>query len=133
MKLIQILPFILIFNVFVYIPLFTEAGSTECGSVPTDGCVVSQSTTFISGFYDLPNGISIAVSQVTLDCNGAILDGSNGLVNGNGITIIGKNNVLIQNCNIQYYKEYGIRANELHDSILRENNITHSKYALLKF
>jgi len=58
--------------------------AVECGSTPTDGCVVTQYTTFNPGNYYLPNGITINAKYVTLDCQGATLIGSG---SGKGIKI----------------------------------------------
>lgn len=77
-----------------------SSSAVECGSVPTDNCDVTQSTTFAQGNYSLPNGINITVFGVTLDCNGSTLIGSGG---GNGINIRGQDNVIVKNCIIQNY------------------------------
>lgn len=38
--------------------------------VPVDGMVITENTTFQPGTYNLPNGISIGASDITLDMNG---------------------------------------------------------------
>src|SRR3989344_3290206 len=60
---------------FFVINSISLVSAVECGSVPSNGCTVSQSTTFQLGTYNLPSGISIVSNNVVLDCNGATLQG----------------------------------------------------------
>lgn len=48
----------------------------EC-IIPEDGMVIMENTLFCQGYYNLPNGISIGADDITLDCNGAFLEGDN--------------------------------------------------------
>ncbi|MBI2548516.1 hypothetical protein HYW21_04150 [Candidatus Woesearchaeota archaeon] len=78
----------------------------ECGALPTDGCVVTQNTTFQPGVFDLPNGIRIEANNIFLDCNNALLQGFNGGYYGRdnyGIRLDGYHNVAIKNCNLSSY------------------------------
>ncbi|MFH1978401.1 MAG: NosD domain-containing protein, partial [Candidatus Aenigmatarchaeota archaeon] len=74
----------------------------ECGSTPTDGCVVTTDTTFTPGTYILPNGISLGANDVTVDCNGATLRGSFS-VSAAGIFMDSKSGNTIKNCVIEFY------------------------------
>lgn len=42
---------------------------------PTNGLVITEDTTLAPGVYFLPNGITIASDNLTLDGNGAVLVG----------------------------------------------------------
>jgi parallel beta-helix repeat protein len=72
----------------------------ECGSVPTDGCTITVSTTFTAGVYQLPNGIAVLANNIILDCNNAQLQGSQST--GLGI-YVNSTNVTIRNCLISNY------------------------------
>ncbi len=74
--------------------------------VPTDGMVITEDTTFVPGTYELPNGVSIGASGITLDMNGATLVGTD--FANYGVTCIGFDNVTIANGVIKNYY-YGIR------------------------
>ena len=62
---------------FLFLISINLVSAVECGSIPTDGCVVTVNTTFNSGTYNLPNGISIGNNNIILNCNGAKLYGNN--------------------------------------------------------
>ncbi len=51
-------------------------GDVQCGTIPTNGCDVNVNVTFVSGTYNLPEGVDICLSNMTLNCNGATLVGS---------------------------------------------------------
>ncbi|MEK6945366.1 MAG: hypothetical protein AABW63_01080, partial [Nanoarchaeota archaeon] len=51
----------------------TSPNAVECGSIPTSGCFVTTSTTFIRGIYSLPEGIWIEANNTVLDCNGSTI------------------------------------------------------------
>ena len=74
--------------------------------VPTDGMVITTDTTFTPGTYNLPNGVSIGASGVTLDMNGAELVGT-GFQNY-GVTSSGFSDVTIANGTVRNYY-YGMR------------------------
>ncbi len=77
--------------------------AVECGSVPTDGCTITQNTTFTQGTYNLPNGIGFdSQFGLLLDCNGATLIGSG---SSNGITLDASNRINIKNCMIKNYSK----------------------------
>jgi len=89
--------------VFIVLSLFMTleiVSAVECGSVPTDGCDVTQDTTFDTGTYNFPSGISMGANSITLDCNGSTLIGSG---SGDGINTQGSDNSIIANCTIQNY------------------------------
>ena len=83
-------------------------GRAQGGTVvPTDGMVITENTTFEPGTYDLPNGVSIGASGITLDVNGAVLVGTD--FANYGVTCIGFNDVTITNGVLRNYY-YGIRV-----------------------
>ncbi|MDP2750876.1 MAG: right-handed parallel beta-helix repeat-containing protein [Nanoarchaeota archaeon] len=84
----------------------------ECGPTPTDNCIVTQNTVFNPGTYNLPSGIRMSVSDVTLDCNGATLIGPGQNSGSNGIQLVAANNINIKNCNIKDYN-VGIMTNAI--------------------
>lgn len=75
--------------------------------VPTDGMLITQDTTFVPGTYLLPNGITIAADNITLNGNGALLVGA--ARTGRGVTLLGRRNVQINNVRLQEYY-HGIYA-----------------------
>lgn len=97
----------------------------ECGSTPTDGCVVTVNTTFNAGTYYLPNGIEINASNIVLDCNGATLEGSN-IGHSKGVHINNNKNNIIKNCVIKKYY-YGIRINASNNNTIINNTVHSSK------
>jgi len=78
--------------------LFSYVSAVECGSVPVDGCIVSQNTNFTTGTYNLANGIDISVDSIILDCQGSTLIGTN-----TGIEVFGSDNLIIKNCILKNY------------------------------
>lgn len=74
----------------------------ECGALPTDGCVVTGNTTFQPGVFDLPNGIRIEASNLTLDCNGALFEGQDYYYTA--ISLYVQEGVTIKNC--EFYNYY---------------------------
>jgi len=91
----------LIFSISLFSINFVLA--VECGSVPTNGCTITQNTTFVNGTYNLPNGIDIENSNIFLDCNNSMIRGDN-LVNTYGIFIVADRDYnTIKNCHIANY------------------------------
>jgi hypothetical protein len=86
----------------------TSVAAVECGTNPTDGCTISQNTTFNTGNYVLPNGITIGGDSFTLDCNGSTLLQGSGGYTATGISNVGRDSVTIKNCVISGYN-YGVR------------------------
>ena len=115
----------LIYFVLLYLLIITlDVSAAECGATPTNGCTISQSTTFNPGTYNLPGGIVIIRSNLVLDCNNAVLDG--GTTTSSGITIMqtATKNLVIKNCNVTNY-ENAIKtvSNLTGSSILNSNFI----------
>ncbi len=86
-----------------------STAAVECGSNPTDGCVISQNTTFNPGTYVLPNGTTIIADNIVLNCNGATLNGIEPqpfpiYVWQEAINADGKHNIVIKNCRIINYR-----------------------------
>ncbi len=99
--------------------------------VPTDGMIIGYDTTLCYGVYDLPGNLSfpairISTGDITLDCNGATLNGG---INGHGIAMMGGySNVIIKNCNLNGYR-IGISCGGYpygSNTTFSNNNISHS-------
>jgi parallel beta-helix repeat protein len=89
--------------------------------VPFDGRVFITNTVLVQGTYNLPNGVSIGASGVTLDMNGAVLVGSN--FNNYGVTSIGHDAVVIKNGTIRGYY-YGVRIENGTNVQVLTNNLS---------
>lgn len=74
--------------------------------VPTNGMVIKESTTFASGTYNLPDGVSIAADNVVLDFGGATLVGTN--FTGVGVSCKGYSGVTMFNGTLTNYY-YGMK------------------------
>ncbi|MCL4869752.1 MAG: right-handed parallel beta-helix repeat-containing protein [Anaerolineae bacterium] len=75
---------------------------------PTNGLVITEDTTLAPGVYFLPNGITIASDNLTLDGNGAVLVGQK--QQGCGLTLFNQKQVTVKNLGLQGYY-HGIYAN----------------------
>lgn len=80
-------------------------GSRAC-TTPTDDMVFNSNTTFCTGTYNLPSGVSIIANGVTLDCNNSLLVGNqsmNGFDPVQAISALIVSGATIMNCNITNY------------------------------
>jgi parallel beta-helix repeat protein len=89
--------------------------------VPQDGMTIVEDTVLQPGVYLLPNGITIDADNVTLDCNGAVLIGTNR--EGRGITCIGRSGVTITGVVLREYY-HGIYCKDCKELTLTKNQIT---------
>lgn len=104
---------------------FEERKSVGECTIPEDGMVIIEDTTFCPGTYNLPIGIAIGADNIILDCDGAVLDGN---YNGNtGIQISGRNGVSIKNCNVRNYNMHGIDLRSSSNNNILNNTITNNK------
>lgn len=87
--------------------------------VPADGMVITEDTTFEPGTYNLPSGISIGASNITLDMNGAELVGSNFL--NHGISSDGFDNFTITGGTVRGYFYGLVIQNSVGVQILNNN------------
>ena len=101
-------------------------------TTPTDGMSITENTTFCTGTYDLPDGITLGASSIVLDCNGAVLNGSGF---NRGILDWTANNVIIRNCTVKNY-DYGIYFYNtsgsntiIYNNILNNNNGIYFPYS----
>jgi len=62
-------------------------------TTPKNGMVITKSTNFLPGDYQLKDGISVGASNIVIDFKGCQFIGLN--FNGVGITIIGQKNVTL--------------------------------------
>lgn len=88
-------------------------------TVPTDGMTITSDTTLAPGTYILPNGLTIAADNVTLNGNGARLIGSGA---GAGVTVKGRSGVKVKGLGISGYF-HGIYAKDCKGLTLKHNTI----------
>ena len=100
-------------------------GAKKC-TTPTDGMVIIENTTFCSGTYNLPNGISIGADNVELDCNNAILNGTTSVSGKSAINISFINNIIIKNCVIENYHKGIVLFNSIGNQI-RSNKLSYNR------
>ncbi|MBN1202491.1 MAG: right-handed parallel beta-helix repeat-containing protein [Anaerolineae bacterium] len=93
---------------------------SDNGVVPSDGMIITQDTRLAPGTYVLPNGITIAADNVTLDGTGALLVSRE--QTGVGIRIEGQRGVTIRGLAISGYY-HGIRADHCHDLTIKNVRI----------
>lgn len=89
--------------------------------VPTDGMNITEDTTFVPGTYNLPNGIRIGASGVTLDMNGAVIVGTN--FENYGVRSLQHDDVTIKNGVIRGYY-YGIRVENGSNIKILDNDLS---------
>jgi surface protein/parallel beta-helix repeat protein len=89
--------------------LNTGAGSSECGSLDIE----NKSCTLTGNISSLENGFNITAQNITLDCGGNYIIGSN-VPNSKGI-LINSSNVTIMNCKFSNFPVdiYVVNANNL--------------------
>jgi parallel beta-helix repeat protein len=87
--------------------------------VPRDGMMIASSVRLCTDVYYLDKGIMIAGSDVTLDCNGAVLKSWNG---GKGISIEHVSNVTVTKCRIVNYN-VGIYVRNATRVYLEDNHL----------
>lgn len=104
--------------IFLILVLLLPAVNAEC-TEPTDSMTIKEDVVFCSRTFDLPNGLIIGADDITIDCNTGILRGNS--QSGTGITIEGRKNVLIQNCNIVTYK-VGVYVKESSQITITKNS-----------
>jgi hypothetical protein len=112
----------------------TVTTAVECGTVPTVGCTLSASTTFVPNTYYL-NGSStgaliINAHNIVVDCNGSTFIG-NSTQEASNRCFYGdlKNNITIENCNISTY-ERAINIRRSPDLKLINNTINNSEFGI---
>ena len=92
-----------------------------------DSCVeaydlmpVTQTMILCTKAYDLPSGLTIKTSNITLDCNGALMRGT-GVQEGTGITLDNVENVEVKNCNLLNYNTGVLLQNSNRNHIDKNN------------
>ncbi|MEJ5309084.1 MAG: DUF1565 domain-containing protein [Anaerolineae bacterium] len=89
---------------------------------PTDGMVITADTTFKSGIYVLPHGLSIAADGITVDGNGALLIGQGRTGNRKAIRIAADQDHGIRP--LDPSGRWGQPAPRPHDHAIYRNTIT---------
>ena len=104
-----------------YLPLTYDTGSLGNNCIEISEDYILHETITCDG----DNGITIAADDITLDCNGQMINGT-GV--GAGISIDGKSNVIIKNCTITNFY-YGVKLlNTDNVQIIEENNIGNNTF-----
>ena len=114
------------------------ATAVECGSIPTDGCKVTQNTIFQRGVYNLPNGILVGsvfpdiADGIGLDCNlsrinGTLLQSSVGIMIGSsGPDVPGQT---LKDCIISNY-DVGIQSGTVNSLFNNNALLNNSRYGM---
>lgn len=121
---------------------WNDAGTTGCTYpcvkyvTPKDDLYINSDTTLCPGVYNIadsgePGVIIINASNVVLDCNGAII---NGTMTGSDYGIYSRDydNVTIKNCNVMNYLT-GIELEMSSDSTITHNNLSFNRYGIYLF
>ena len=95
-------------------------GCVPC-TTPQNNMIVTTNTLLCPGEYELPNGISIASSGITLRCDGAVLRGSLSQ-DSVGVGVNGFDNVKISGCEIREYAT-GIQVANSKNTEIFENKL----------
>lgn len=97
-------------------------------AVAADECIdaydlmpVTQTMILCNRAYDVPGGVVIATSNITFDCNGAIIRGT-GVQQGVGITLENVEGVDVKNCNLLNY-ETGFLLKNSNRNHVHQNNL----------
>lgn len=130
-----------------------EPGPDGSGGPPTCGATVLADLTLTSDLQDCSeDGLVVAASNVTLDCNGFAITGAGSASNTAGIRSHGTSGVTIQNCRIENFtngitledasthtvmqntlvgnKSAGLYVHRSTDNILQENEVERNGYGI---
>lgn len=99
--------------------ILASFAAAECVK-PTDFMFVNESVEFCSDTFDIPNGIRIVASDITIDCKTAILRGNAG-VSEIGILVENVKNVTIRNCQVLTFAQ-GLFLKNVTHSLFEKNN-----------
>jgi len=103
---------------FIFLVLASFAAA-ECVR-PTDFMFINESVEFCSDTFDIPNGMRIIASDITIDCKTAILRGNAG-TSEIGILIENVKNVTIRNCQVLTFAQ-GLFLKNVTHSLFEKNN-----------
>lgn len=98
-------------------------------TIPEDGIVVRENTSFCYGAYEIKGGINVAADGVVVECNNSVLTG-NGI--GYGILLRDRRDVVVKNCTLSNY-EVGIYMESTNNSIIRSNHLAKNKFGIALF
>ncbi|ETO19101.1 PKD domain containing protein [Reticulomyxa filosa] len=91
--------------------------------IPTDGMNITSSVKFAPGTYYLAHGVNIAADNIEVDLNNCSIVGKD--FENVGISIIGHNNVKVQNGNISSYY-YGVKLVDCNFVYIMSNIISNN-------
>ena len=113
--------------IFVFAQVFVQVNAVAC-TMPKNSMSIRDDLLICDGIHDLPDGLILDESNVTVDCNGATIRGDYG---GVAFKLKNKRGVIVKNCVIErfdyaYYFDgvngYQLKNNSLED-ILHEAHI----------
>ena len=97
----------------------------SCGQYLTENTVMSND------LLDCPgDGLVINADNVTLDCDGHLIDGDGSGSSDRGIRVAAKDNVIVKNCNISDFYE-GLAAPTSNNFSLLNSNLFNNRYYAL--
>jgi len=102
----------------------------EC-VVPTNNMLINESIQLCTDIYNLTNGVRIADSDVSLDCNGATLNGSHA-EDTIGVFAQEVGDIKIFNCKISGYRS-AIYFTRVESSMVYDNYLSRNAYGLYLF
>ena len=112
--------FLLLLSSFVF---------AECLEV-TDGMTITESVRMCADTFDVPSGITIAANNIDIDCNSAVLRGSEG--SNVGITVKTAQNVSIRKCNLLTF-DTGIVFENVKFSTIEDTGLLKNKVGIRMF
>jgi|GEM_PF-2640012 len=105
---------------FLLIILLASFASAQCVK-PSDFMFINESVEFCSDTFDVPNGLNVVASDITIDCKTAILRGNAGVSNI-GILVENVKNVTIRNCQVLTFAQ-GLFLKNVTHSLFEKNNL----------
>src|SRR3989344_5340445 len=105
--------------ILVFLFLITSVSAIECGDTIEEDTILEEDLLNCGG-----HGLIIDANDITLDCQGHIIDGNDGNNNrnSNGVYLNNKERVTIINCNIREFGE-GIFLRESNSNNIIDNNL----------
>ncbi|MBU0535439.1 MAG: right-handed parallel beta-helix repeat-containing protein [Nanoarchaeota archaeon] len=102
---------------------YSQSPQINC-TVPSNGMDITSDTQFCPGNYTLEDGIDVTGSSITLDCQGALLQGIR-KDNAIGIHVTATHST-IKNCIVDYYEDV-VKIENGGDNVFAGNRLTGSR------